>query len=545
MEQLSAVGVRLRLDEATAKVVARFDPHDAPPPSVPQLFQAVADQGFAQFWIDEHALTALSEHSHSAETPFDTVIGERRDGRFELDFSDDNMSVWLTLIPPYGGEPATQAVLDAITQQGIVFGMLQSSLQAALAAGHAERLLIAQGLYPQEGHSTRFESLLPEVKERRPQIDKNGIADYRNLGQLLIVHPGDLLMRRIPAQPGTDGKNVKGEALAAQPVVDTPFAQGLSGVVTVGDDANLLQADITGQPVKVSAGIMVNPVLVVDTVDLHTGNINFEGTVQVLNDIKAGMHVLATADVMVGGVIEAAEVKAGGDVVVTGGIVGRTDGHTDEATQTPALVHADGTVSARFAENAIIHSDHAILIQDIAVECELTAEEQILLGKAGSKYGHLVGGTAKAKKLIKALVLGAPSGTATRLVVGQDPPLYKQLASNGYALAKLQPELKSLLQLLVRYYSHPEDYPVALRSKLEQTRQMLQAQLNQLTAERKLLTAAVKQLEQACIEVGKDLYIGVEVEIGAKHWHAIDDWNGATTLLLLDGRICRGEEPLT
>ena len=62
--------------------------------------------------------------------------------------------------------------------------------------------------------------------------------------------------------------------------------------------------------------MQVNPVVEVDAVDLTTGNINFEGSLQVRGDISATMEVRVTGDVVVNGTMEAALVEAGGNVTV-------------------------------------------------------------------------------------------------------------------------------------------------------------------------------------------------------------------------------------
>jgi hypothetical protein len=538
METVTTAGTTLRLDEATGQVIIRFAPSGShPATNLPQLQQAVADQGFAQFWIDERALAEFEKNCGSASEPVESVIGERRDGSYQLEVSEDLMSIWLTVTLPMGGKPANPQVNEALQRQGIAYGLLPS-LSSVLENG-GERVLIAQGLYPVEGSATCFESLLPTVKERRPQVDEHGIADYRNLGQLVMVHPGDPLMRRIPAMPGKNGTNVKGQTIAAKPVLDSPFAPGLTGVAPASNDANLLLAEITGQPIQVSGGVIVNPVLEVPNVDLHSGNIEFEGTVRVLGDIRSGMRVKATADVIVGGMIEAAEVAAGGDVVASGGIVGRVQVKAggEEAAQVAARVQAGGCVSARFAENAVIHADHALLVEDSALECDLSAHEQILIGKAGSKHGHLIGGNASAKKLIKAAVLGAPRGAITRLHVGQDPQLYKSLASNNANTARLQGELKGVLELVAQLKAKPEKVPEVVWGKVEHTRQKLVAQLQELGTEHARLAAQLKQLQLARIEVSREIYIGVEVQIGAKSWRAEDDCAGEHTLALADDQI--------
>ncbi|PVE20154.1 DUF342 domain-containing protein, partial [Microvirga sp. KLBC 81] len=171
----------------------------------------------------------------------------------------------------------------------------------------------------------RFESLLDRLKPRAQEIDELAQIDYRDLGSLLLVTPGMPLMRRIPPLPGIDGCNVLGQPVLPDELPDTPFNAEMSGVEIDPEDPNLLRAAIAGSPKLIHQGAQVNPVVEVDAVDLSTGNINFQGSLQVRGDISATMEVRVTGDVVVNGTMEAALVEAGGNVTVKGGIIGMAE----------------------------------------------------------------------------------------------------------------------------------------------------------------------------------------------------------------------------
>ena len=138
---------------------------------------------------------------------------------------------------------------------------------------------------PENGRDTGFDPLLTFTANRAPKVDDNGLIDYREHSGILVVHPGEPLMRRIPPTPGVAGHTVKGRELPPRPGVDTPFAAQINGAKTASHDPNLLEAASVGQPVLVNCGVNVEPLLRVAEVNMTTGNIHFDGTVQVDGEI--------------------------------------------------------------------------------------------------------------------------------------------------------------------------------------------------------------------------------------------------------------------
>ena len=124
------------------------------------------------------------------------------------------MTVSLTITPPYGGQAVTSdEIHSALKEKGIVSGIQHESIKAATSACRALNKPIAVGRPPLRGNDGQLLSLIPEMKEHSPRLDDDSsIIDYRDLGGIVNVKAGDPLMRRIPAEEGTPGENVKGGA---------------------------------------------------------------------------------------------------------------------------------------------------------------------------------------------------------------------------------------------------------------------------------------------------------------------------------------------
>jgi uncharacterized protein (DUF342 family) len=288
-------------------------------------------QGLSDLFVYENALSNLLKQYNAANESFVLEIGERRNGEFTINIDVVKMSARLTLTPPHGGTPVTlNQIQQGLQEKGIIGGIMMNEIRAALKEGYANERILAKGLEPVPGIDARFQSLIPKIRQRKPQLDQHGIANYRDLGDLIMVKPGDPLMFRTPPTAGKKGWDITGRVLMPKPGQDIPFAAGLQGVefdldAELDPDHNtLLLATITGQPKLVLNGIMVEPTINLPLVDLSTGNMNFDGTINIKGDVKNGMKIHATGDVFVGGTLEAAEIIAGGNVVIKGGVIGHS-----------------------------------------------------------------------------------------------------------------------------------------------------------------------------------------------------------------------------
>ena len=58
-------------------------------------------------------------------------------------------------------------------------------------------------------------------------------------------------------------------------------------------------------------------------VNVGTGNINYEGAVLVNGDVTESMQVIAKGDVTINGFVESAVIRAGGDIIITEGAMGK------------------------------------------------------------------------------------------------------------------------------------------------------------------------------------------------------------------------------
>lgn len=412
----------------------------------------IADAGYGDWFLFDDALTTLISRWNSAEGELELTegeleltVGERRDGQVEIEIAVDAMSAKVTISPAYGGVKVSPTeVYLALGAADVAYGLDEPTIREACVAGTATVFVGARGTLPIDGADTRFETLIQGTRDRAPHPDEKGLVDFRELGAIPIVEANQALMRRIPPGPGQDGRTVLGEILLSTPGKNLAFTENLTGACVAATDTNLLVAIFKGQPVLAGNGVCVEPVLQIENVNMTSGNISFDGTVLIMNEVLPGMKVHATGDIIVGGTVDAAELDAGGNIQISGGVIAH------------AHVKAKGSVAAKFVENANISAGTVIAIEGVSLESELLAMNQILIGTKAQRKGLLAGGTAHAMLRIATPILGAENSGVTHLVVGVNPTLDARHHELLERITKQQADEANLQKLIGYLTAHAD-----------------------------------------------------------------------------------------
>ncbi len=503
--------------------------------------EILARQNQSNLFLDEKALSRLVQTYNNSNAGFILEIGERRDGEFIIKVSDDKMTAWLTMTPAYGGDPVTfDQIRRSLKEKGIVSGLITSTeIEAVLKEGKATDYIIAQGTPAVPGLDAQFHSLVPEMQERRPQINEHGIADFRNLGSLILVKQGDPLMRRTLPTEGKNGQNILGQILIPKPSRNTPFTSELKGSMFDPDDNDLLLSAIVGQPLLIPNGVMVSPTITVPQVNISSGNLSFDGTINILGDVMEGMKVYALNDIFVGGTVEAAELEAGGNISIKGGLIGNSDSSAASTLSMGGKISCKGSVSARFAKYVSIEAGTSIVIEEYSMNNQLTAMNQILVGKPGGKKGLIIGGSARAMMLIQAVSIGSDAGIKTYIQAGLNPHTQQQLDGIKREIETNEKNQDDIKKIITFIENNPEKDKNGLLDKARRTLDNLTTEIARHQADQESLLAEMSFAEYAKIVVEQALCNGVEVRIGTQIWKAHEE-RGKTVFRLIDGKISFG-----
>lgn len=522
---MEAQGLDFTYDPESRSLVASFTPEAgvAPPTiDVPWLEERIAELGHGALRRNAAALGVLADSIKGARPVAALAVAEAVDAKAEVSVAGDKMAAFLSITPPQGGAPIDDAAIRrALAQQGVTTGIRESAIAQALALGQADNLLIAEGRAPVHGEDGRIEVLVPESRSRVPQVNEKGLMDYRNLGEILTVHAGQAVMQRIPATPGTPGETVSGAVIPALAGKETMFSPNLSGVAPDPADPNKLAAAITGQPVRTREGVIVEPTYTVNEVTINSGNIDFDGAVTVKGDVQAGMTIRASGDIEIGGTVEAAVIVAGGDIVIKGGAIGAGGRKDAQGNEIPSYIQCGGSFTATYVQQAKVEAGDSIFIDDVAMQSNLIAINQIVVGH--KQRGHIIGGRAQATLLVKAKVIGSGAHIGTRIDIGLDPKLRAQQQRLVLHKQQVDDQLAQVVKLLELAAKLPDRVPAETLKRARITRESLLRTLARLGEEEALLQEQLRLAQNAKVIAEQAVYEGMEVHCGLLHYAVVGD----------------------
>lgn len=380
------------------------------------------------------------------------VVAKRKDAELEIVFSDDEMKAYAVITAAYGGSPiAFEDLVITLSQHNLTQSLhargLDEFLEAANSAlpGETTRFHIVSGTPPIDGEDSRFEYLVDATKHRKlkPQAEKNGKVNMHELGDILSVKSGAQLIRHYPPTPGMPGKTLFGEPITPNPGKRYELNVG-EGTAISPTDRNILVSTRVGIPRELKNGMAIDDVLVLDNVDVSTGNIRFEGSVMISGDICEGLKVVANGCITVGGSVNSATLKAKGDITVANGITGKKS-HSEQGGQSCHII-SGGSVSARFIQYCDIKSNLGISAQTHILHSTMVTDANISVSNPTGTKGTLLGGSAVAGQQISAVELGGASGSKTLLSIeGILPSLRKTAAELNKSLRREHDLMKQLL----------------------------------------------------------------------------------------------------
>ena len=516
-------GITLNETDGQVFVCAELAP-DRPAVDTAALHALLAQAGYGEWLLDEDAIANAATACNTPQNPCVLLVAKRCDATVQVKIAPDDMTAELCLTPALGGKAATvEDVMRALTEAGVVFGIDDSAVRRACELGHCNGVPVARGVPPQNGRDAVFEELIPLTADRAHKLDENGLIDYREHGSTTVVQAGASLMRRQPATAGVDGRTVRGQVLTARPGHDEPFAAQLAGAQVARDDPDLLQASVTGQPVRVKCGVMVEAILRVAEVNMTTGNIHYDGTVHVDGEVLQGMTVEASGDIVVGGMVDGGLLKAVGNIKVAGGVIAH------------AQLHAGGSVSARFAEGSHIYAGTMINLEDMALECRLQSLNQIVIGAGSPQRGRLVGGSATTMMLLKVPVLGSEKSGVVEVLMGVNPELDAKYEALQQRIDK-EKAAEETLHKLVNHLTSAGD-PKQILERVEASREHATQVLEESMAELEELDQQLALARNAKVEVGVGVAGAAELSFGKLTARMRREFGAGTFRVDGDGQI--------
>lgn len=330
--------------------------------------------------------------------------------------SRDKMICWAFLFPPVGGGTLPADIVGkAISGAGVTSGIqTEALLRLVMEKPYFELVPVAIGTPVTEGENgkviDRFARELPfEIK-----INDEGLADYKHTNYVRQVYKDDVICDIMLPVEGQPGLKVDGSVLAPKPVKKAKVPKGANTVIT--EDGLRLISGIDGHLEYKREVFNVRPVLTVEgDVDYVVGNIEFNGDVHITGDVRENFSVSATGSVSIDGLVEAATVEAGGDLVISRGVVG----------DNRAMLRSGGCVRVKYLENCVVYAGSGVYA-DCVMNSQIFSDSSI---EVTTGRGSVIGGALTAAKSVKAKMIGAQSGRRTEVTLGVLPYIQQELVN--------------------------------------------------------------------------------------------------------------------
>lgn len=344
---------------------------------------------------------------------------------------------WMAKIRMYppsdrGARLTLEDLHNLLEQHNVRYGILEKNLKLMWKAKlYCTDILIAKADLPVQGSHAKIEYHFDAEKTSTPTMLEDGSVDYHALDMIEHVKEGQLLATLIPEIEGTPGKTVSGVAIPPAKVSKKSLKYGKN--IHMDEDGLHIYSEVDGDVTLVDDTVFVSNVYEVPAdVGPSTGDITYEGSVEIKGNVLSGYKVVAAGNITVNGTVEGAVLESGGRIVLKNGVQGRGK----------AELTAEGDVITNFIESATVKAGGKVTTEAI-MHSQVEAQDEV---EVAGKRGMIAGGRVCSTKKISMKVAGSTMGTQTELEVGLDPVLIDRHQSIGKEIEKLSNERDGLLQ---------------------------------------------------------------------------------------------------
>jgi uncharacterized protein (DUF342 family) len=442
-----------------------------------------------------------------------TISTERAyfiDEYMDILVSPDKMLAVARFYPPSdkGSRMSSEEIIRDLGHKNIKFGIDEKIIEEYVKNPlYMTKIIIAKGIKPIQGHDARIEYKFNTDKKAKPQLNDDGTVDFHKLNNINHISVGDVLAVRYPEDNGKSGKDVHGNEVKPAKVNRINLRYGNN--IKISEDGNTLTSMVDGHVTLDGDRVSVSNVYEVQAdVDTSTGDIEYNGSVNIKGNVRTGFKIRAKGDVEISGVVEGALIIADGDVILHRGIQGMGR----------CQIIANGNLVSRFIESAVV-AVNGYIETDTILHSKIAAKGDIFVR---GKNGNIIGGNVRSTSLIEATCIGSPMGTTTCVEVGSDPEildkvnnLKKDIAEKNKEKTEITQNIMLLKNKLERGRLEKEKIPLL---KINATKALaLEGEITKLTEEYEKNCALLSEDKNARINIIKTIYQGCKVTISGDY----------------------------
>lgn len=460
------------------------------------------------------------EAEHAPEAPkaatkpdYPLKRGEK-DPYLRIEVSRDGVTGRLVCYPLEDRYHSMDDVREELAKRKIVHGVDYERLEHLIKSVNqtGEPILgevVAEGKNSVDGQNGRIEWFVATSVRVNLQEDEAGKINYKDVFEIPCVRTGEKIAKVYEPTEPVDGLSIYGKPLIGKRGKSVKVSPAKGSRFNPDDSS--YYAEIDGQVQAKGGKLGVIPVWnVTDDVDLSTGNIEFLGSVIIQGNVMAGFSVKAEGDILVKGLVEGAELKAGGTITVKMGVVANGKG----------MIEAGENFYAKYCSSAIIRVEKDVTVEDTIMNSDVQAGGKV---KVSKNKGSIVGGTVAAQGGIDILNAGSDMGQTTTLIVGEQYFVRDRLVTLSKKIQRQQEQIETLKQSMAPFAGFQDNDPrlgEAQRKSLARIKETMREMLSKVTAMERQKDDAAQGLNRMCharINVRNVAHPNLKMQVGIAH----------------------------
>lgn len=352
-----------------------------------------------------------------------------------IEVSLDRMEATARFYPPSTGGRLLdkEGIYSECRLAKVIYGVDEAVVDDFLKnREYCKEYVIAKGTLATEGSDAFITYHFNTDNRIRPTLNEDGTVDFFNLNLVNPCKVGQVLATLTPEVRGEEGHDVTGVTLRPRDVKRASLSYGLN--IQLSEDKMSILSRVDGHVTLTGGKVFVSDVMQVNNVDNSTGNIEYSGNVVVEGNVNTNFRVKTDGDIEVRGVVEGAQLEAGGNIILVRGINGMGKG----------VLKAGGNIVSKFIENCKVEAGgyvetNSILHSDVHAGTEINVMNH---------KGFITGGEVVALSKISVRTLGSHMGADTRVTVGVDPKSITRMGVLTKEITEAQKNIKQLVPVL-------------------------------------------------------------------------------------------------
>lgn len=442
----------------------------------------------------------------------------------------DKMTAYIRFYPPSNGGKvmSKREILGELEHERVCHGISSKVLDVFMVARqYCLDIPIAKGTKPVLAKDTSIEYFFNTRPLAKPAMLEDGSVDFHNLSLFTKITKGALLARLTPHEEGVPGKNVFGIAVPTNRPKIKKLKFGKN--IRINDEKTEIYSEVDGDINLTDDTVFVsNTYEVAADVDTSTGDIDYDGNVLIHGNIRTGFSVKAKGDIQVNGVVESANLVAGGNIVIKRGVQGMGKGKME----------AGGDICAQFFESTNVKAGGNIIAGSI-LHSNISADGKVIVS---GKKGFIVGGEVNCATSVEVNTIGNKMETQTHIKVAVNPELMDEIKA-------IVSKINDLSPIIEEYYSYINVYkqklakggtlsPENLKLVKEYKDKLIPLEKDRLEYSEKLKDLKLKldSGKKGAIKVSGYAYRGVTIFISSYNY-GVKDKDSHCIYRVIDGEI--------